>query len=274
MPRFAANISLLFREMPLPQRVFAAADAGFEAVEILFPYDEPVRDLRLALTRTGLPLALINSPPPNYTGGPRGFAAVPGSEERFRSDFQRALRYVDSLKAERIHIMSGQTDDPAALDTLIANLRWAVAEAPQQALTIEPINRDDIPGYFLSDFDLAAEILDTVGAPNLGLQFDAYHAHKITGDLPGTWARHGARAVHVQIAGVPGRHEPVKGDIDYPAFFAQLDAEGYAGYVSAEYGPAADTASGLGWLAEAQAAMPLPPSSTGRSSSRASSGRG
>ncbi|MBY6090779.1 hydroxypyruvate isomerase family protein [Maritimibacter alkaliphilus] len=270
MPRFAANISLLFREMPLAQRVFAAADAGFEAVEVLFPYDEPVQDLRSALTRTGLPLALINAPPPNYTGGPRGFAAVPGSEERFRSDFRRALRYVESLKAGRVHIMSGQTDDPAARETLIANLRWAAAEAPAQPMTIEPINRDDMPGYFLSDFDLAAEVLDAVGAPNLGLQFDAYHAQKITGDLPGTWAKHGGRAVHLQIAGVPGRHEPLKGDIDYPAFFARLDAEGYDGYVSAEYAPATDTLSGLGWLREAQAAM----AATGASASRAGSPRG
>ncbi|PRX37120.1 hydroxypyruvate isomerase [Meinhardsimonia xiamenensis] len=248
MPRFAANISFLFSELDLPERIDAAAEAGFEAVEILFPYDTPVPALRRRLEATGLPLALINAPPPNYTGGTPGFAALPGGEERFRHDFARVLRYAGALGPRHIHIMAGAAEGPEARAAFLRNLAWAAAEAPAQSLTIEPINPVDMPGYFLADFDLAAEIITEVGAPNLGLQFDAYHAHRITGDVLGTWERHRALVRHVQIADHPGRHEPGSGEIDFPAFFARLDADGYEGFVSAEYHPAGSTAEGLGWL--------------------------
>jgi len=144
--------------------------------------------------------------------------------------------------------MAGGTDDADARATFVENLKWATARAPNRSLTIEPINRHDMPGYYIADFDLAAEILDEVAAPNLSLQSDAYHAHRITGDVMGTWAKHGQRATHVQIAGFPGRHEPEAGKIDYPAFFARLDQDGYKGWVSGEYRPAIGTAAGLGWL--------------------------
>ncbi|WP_163847658.1 hydroxypyruvate isomerase family protein [Pseudooceanicola aestuarii] len=254
MPRFAANLSFLFTELPLPRRIDAAAEAGFEAVEILFPYDHPAQELRQALATSGLPLALINAPPPSYSGTTRGFAAIPGGTERFRHDFRRALRYAEALKAQHLHIMSGSAEGPEARAVMIDNLRWATAHAPGQNLTIEPINATDMPGYFLNDFDLAAEILDAVAAPNLGLQFDAYHAHRITGDVPGTWDRHGARVRHVQIAAAPERNEPTGGAVDFPAFFAQLDAAGYGGWVSAEYHPSDTTLAGLGWLKQAPAA--------------------
>ena len=252
MPRFCANISFLFRELGLEDRISAARDAGFQAVEILFPYDDNPRLLARELLRCDMPLALINAPPPNAAGGPRGFAAMPGREARFRSDFRRALRFAEVLRAQRIHIMAGEAEGEEARACFIENLRWAAEEAPRMPLSIEPINRHDMPGYFLADFDLAAEILDEVGAPNLGLQFDAYHAHRITGDTLATWARHGARAVHVQIAGDAGRHEPEGGAIPYPEFFARLDADGYAGWVSAEYNPAGLTADGLDWLEAAR----------------------
>ena len=248
MPRFAANLSMLFRELPLLERPAAARDAGFAGVEILFPYDEPGHLIRQALDRAGLPLILINTPPPNWTGGDRGFAAIPGGEERFRHDFRRALRYAQVLGARHIHVMAGVAEGPEARDTFIRNLAWAAATAPEQPLTIEPINTHDMPGYFLDDFDLAAEVLDTVGAPNLALQFDAYHAHRITGDVMGTWAAHGHRAAHVQVAGYPGRHEPAGGEIGYPAFFARLDSDGYAGFVSGEYTPEGRTGDGVGWI--------------------------
>ena len=248
MPRFAANLSMLFRELPLLERPAAARDAGFAGVEILFPYDEPGHLIRQALDRAGLPLILINTPPPNWTGGDRGFAAIPGGEERFRHDFRRALRYAQVLGARHIHVMAGVAEGSEARDTFIRNLAWAAATAPEQPLTIEPINTHDMPGYFLDDFDLAAEVLDTVGAPNLALQFDAYHAHRITGDVMGTWAAHGHRAAHVQVAGYPGRHEPAGGEIDYPAFFARLDSDGYAGFVSGEYTPEGRTGDGVGWI--------------------------
>ncbi len=250
MPRFAANLSMLFKEYPFLERFEAAADAGFEGVEVLFPYDDAATEIVRRLGRAGLPLVLINTPPPNWTGGERGFAAVPGGEDRFRRDFRRTLRYAERLKPEHIHIMAGKAEGLVARDTFIRNLAWAAAEAPGQSLTIEPINPHDMPGYYLADFDLAAAILAEVNAPNLGLQFDAYHAQRITGDAAAAWAacRHLVR--HVQVGGVPGRHEPVADDIDYPAFFAALDADGYEGWVSGEYNPRGRTDAGLGWMRE------------------------
>jgi hydroxypyruvate isomerase len=248
MPRFAANLTLLFTELPFLDRFAAAREAGFAGVEVLFPYDENAQETRERLVLNGLTFVLQNTPPPNWTGGERGFAAVPGLKARFRKDFDRCLRFAEVLKPEVIHIMAGITDAPGARATFVENLTWAAARAPARQLTIEPLNPDDMPGYWLADFGLAAEILDQVAAPNLALQFDAYHAHRITGDVMGTWARHGSRAAHVQIAGVPGRHEPSGGEIDWPAFFARLDADGYRGWVSAEYHPKGATLDGLGWL--------------------------
>ena len=248
MPKFCANISFLWKDLTVPNRIRAAAAAGFGAVEILFPYDDPAPEIRDTLIETGVTLALINCPPPNYTGGDRGFAAVPASRDRFRSDFRRALRYVQTLGAERLHIMAGAAEGPEAEAVFIENLGWACDFAPKQRLTIEPINTHDMPGYFLNDFDLAARVIGSVGAPNLGLQFDAYHAHRITGDVMGTWAAHWHLVRHVQFADHPGRHEPGTGEIDLAAFFAQLDADGYDGWCSAEYAPAGDTDAGLGWL--------------------------
>ncbi len=248
MPKACANLTLLFTELPTQERFGAARSAGFDTVEILFPYDMPAPEIRRLLDINDLTLALINCPPPNYADGPRGFAAVPGGEARFRSDFRRTLRYAEALGARFIHIMAGVAEGPETEAAMIDNLRWAAAEAPQQALTIEPINRADMPGYFLADYDLAARILDAVAAPNLGLQFDAYHAHRITGDVMGTWEKMRPRVTHVQVGGFPGRHEPVACDIDYPAFFARLDRDGYEGWVSGEYHPAGRTEEGLGWI--------------------------
>ncbi|EAQ03823.1 Xylose isomerase-like TIM barrel protein [Pseudooceanicola batsensis HTCC2597] len=251
MPRFCANLSFLWKDLPLPARISAAAEAGFSGVEILFPYDDPVPEVRDALARTGLPLVLINCPPPNYAGGDRGFAAVPGLGGRFRSDFLRALRYARALGVEHLHIMSGAAEGAEAEACLVDNLAWACAEAPGQSLTIEPINGADMPGYFMNDFDLALRVIDRVGAANLGLQFDAYHAHRITGDLLGTWARAAPRVRHVQFADHPGRHEPGTGEVDLGAFFERLDADGFAGWVSAEYVPSSSPEASLGWMGSA-----------------------
>ena len=248
MPRFAANLTFLFTELPFMERFAAAKAAGFDAVEVLFPYDFATTEMRAELLRNDLEFMLLNTPPPNWTGGDRGFAAVPGCEERFRRDFDRALRFADVLKPRHIHIMAGRAKGVVARAVYIKNLIWAAARAPQLSLTIEPINPGDMPGYFLADFDQAAEILDEVAAPNLGLQFDVYHAQAITDDAMAAWDDHGHRTRHIQIAGFPGRYEPVRGAIDYPAFFARLDAEGYEGWVSAEYNPKDTTAAGLSWL--------------------------
>lgn len=243
MPRFAANLSLLFTELPFLDRFAAAQAAGFTGVEVLFPYDDPVPAMQDRLDRTGLALVLINCPPPNYAGGPRGFAAVPGAEERFRTDFRRAARYAATLGAQHLHVMAGAAEGPAAREAFLGNLAWAAAAAPSLSLAIEPINRGDMPGYFLADYGLALEVLEAVGAPNLGLQFDSYHAWRIAGDVEGTWERVRERVVHVQVGGRKGRHEP-----EDRAFLERLDAEGYQGWVSGEYHPRAGTAEGLGWI--------------------------
>ncbi|MBM3605997.1 MAG: TIM barrel protein [Alphaproteobacteria bacterium] len=248
MPRFAANLTMLFTELPMLERFAAAAEAGFEGVEILFPYDISATELRRASLSSGLEIVLLNTPPPNWAGGPRGFAAVPGLEERFRRDFERSLRVAQALRARHIHILAGRAEGEEAQDTFLRNLSWAAGRAPHASLTIEPRNLTDAPGYFLRDFDQAATIIGQVGVPNLGLQLDCYHAQMITGDLPGCWRKVAPLVRHIQVAGCPGRHEPDSGSIDYPGFFAELDQAGYRGWVAAEYTPARHSVAGLGWL--------------------------
>ncbi|WP_342068771.1 hydroxypyruvate isomerase family protein [Yoonia algicola] len=249
MPKFCANLTWLFNELDFLDRFEAAKEAGFDAVEVLFPYDVNAQDIVDALGRYELRMALMNCPPPNYTGGPQGYAAVPGLDERFKKDFGRAIRYAETLGATHLHIMSGVAEGTEAKETFINNLRWAAAEAPAQSLTIEPINNETMPGYFLNDFDLGREIVEAIDAPNLRLQFDTFHAAKITGDVMGTWDAMRDITAHVQVAQMSGRGEPDQGQIDFPAFFALLDAQGYAGWVSGEYKPRATTTEGLGWLA-------------------------
>lgn len=250
MTRFAASLTYLFTKLPMLQRFAAAKRAGFTGVEILFPYDLATRELKAAAQGAGLEFVLMNAPPPNWAGGPRGFAAEPGNEARFRHDFDRSLRFAQALRMRHIHVMAGKAEGPTAKETLIRNLTWATRRAPHASLTIEPINPVDIPGYFLNDFNLAQEIIDQVAAPNLGLQLDVYHAHMIHGDVLDTWRRHGEHVRHIQISGWPQRHEPRQGDIDYRRFFAALDASGYSGWVGAEYSPEASTESGLRWMRE------------------------
>jgi len=250
MPKFCANLSMLFGEMPLMDRPLAAAVAGFEAVEILFPYDENAAELGTALARAKMPLALINCPPPNYadTNGPRGFAAVAAEKARFQQAFRRTLRYAGALGAQHIHIMAGVASGADAKAVFIENLKWATQLAPKQSLTIEPINSDDMAGYFLDSFELAIEVLDAVGARNLGLQFDAYHAARMGLDVMATWKAVQAYVVHVQVGGVPDRDEPIGGAFEYPAFFKALDQAKYKGWVSGEYRPRARTEDGLDWI--------------------------
>lgn len=248
MPRFAANLDFLFKELPFLDRFQAAAQAGFEAVEVLFPYDFAASEITGRLRINDLKMALINTPPPNWTGGARGFAALPGGEGRFRHDFTRALRFAKVLGAEHLHIMAGRARGLVAHRTFVENLKWAAAQAPGQSLTIEPINNTDMEGYFLNDFALAAEVIAEVGAPNLALQYDAYHAQMITGDAEQVWAEYGHLVRHIQVGGYPGRHEPVGGEIDYPKFFKALDVIGYKGWVSGEYHPTGNTVDGLDWL--------------------------
>jgi hydroxypyruvate isomerase len=249
MPRFAANLSLLFAELPYLERFSAAAAAGFEAAEILFPYDVAAKETQRALLANGLELVLINAPPPNYTGGTPGYAAIPGGSERFQRDIRRVLRYAEVLRPGLIHVMAGYEKGAAAQETFVENLRWAADFAPRQRFTIEPLNSGDQPGYFLDDYTLAAEVLAAVDRPNVGLQYDAYHAQLIHGDAAAVWQQYGHSAMHVQIGAAPARCEPGSGPVDFAALFAMIYASAYDGWVSAEYNPStARTEDSLAWM--------------------------
>ncbi|MEI6797958.1 MAG: TIM barrel protein [Pseudomonadota bacterium] len=247
MPRYAANLTMLFTEVPSLDRPGLAAQAGFDGVEILFPYDHPVKDWQAALGT--MPLALINTPPGDWASGDRGHAAVPGMEETFRAHFLRAADIATRLGAGKVHVMAGVAKGPQATQVFVENLSWAAQTAPELTLTIEPLNAEDWPGYFLNDFDQAARILQDLDAPaRVGLQFDVWHAARIHGDAQAVWDKHRDLVNHVQIAGFPNRAEPGGGGFDLTAMFRDLDAQGYAGWVAAEYRPTRATVHGLGWL--------------------------
>ncbi|EEE38171.1 hydroxypyruvate isomerase [Rhodobacteraceae bacterium KLH11] len=249
MPRFAANLSLLFTELPYLDRFPAAAQAGFTAVEVLFPYDIAAKETRRALLANGLDLVLINAPPPNYAGGTPGYAAVPGGTERFQSDMRRVMRYTEVLRPGLIHIMAGYAEGPEAFGHFVQNLQWVADFAPHQQFTIEPLNPVSQPGYFLNDYDLAIEILGQVNRPNIGLQYDSFHAQMIHGDALSVWNRFRQHVVHAQIGAAPDRSEPGRGDMDFPALFTAIENSGYSGWVSAEYTPSTPrTEASLGWM--------------------------
>jgi 2-dehydrotetronate isomerase len=246
MPRFAANLTLLFNEVPMLDRPGWAQRCGFDGVEVLFPYDHPVADWSRALGE--VKLAMINTPPGDWASGERGHAAVPDETRRFRDGFLRAVDYATALGASRIHVMSGVARGPVAEAVFLENLSWAAAQSPEHTLTLEPLNPDDMPGYFLNDFDVAARLVDDLGAVNVGLQFDLWHAARLHGDPIAVWKRHRGSINHVQIAGFPMRAEPGGGGVDLAGLLKDIDASGYGGWVAAEYRPAKSTVAGLGWL--------------------------
>jgi len=248
MPRLAANISLLFKELPFMARFAAAARAGFQGVEILFPYDRPAAEIRAALDANGLQLALFNAPPP---GPDAAYPAIPGGEEAFRAIMDRVLARAETLRPDAIHVMAGYTDDPRAEDTFIANLQWLADRAPEQRFTIEPLNLGDQPGYVLADYGMAARVLERADRPNLGLQYDSYHAHQIHGDALATWHRYAPLTRHIQLGAPPDRSEPRldHGPVDFPAILAAIEASGYDGWIGAEYNPGSEkTGDSLGWM--------------------------
>jgi 2-dehydrotetronate isomerase len=245
MPRFAANLTLLFTEVPMLDRPDWARRTGFDGVEVLFPYDHPVADWEKALS--GLPLALINTPPGDWASGDRGFAARPGYETAFRDSFLRAADYATRLGAPRIHVMAGVAKGPQAEAAYLENLLWAAAQAPDLQLVLEPLNPQDMPGYFLNDYDQAGRVLDDLGHDRIGLQFDLWHAARLHGDATAVWAAHRHRVRHVQIAGFPTRNEPGGGGFSLPALCDAVDGLQEV-WIAAEYLPARGTAQGLGWL--------------------------
>ncbi|WP_444985050.1 hydroxypyruvate isomerase [Halomonas mongoliensis] len=254
MPKFAANLSMLFTEVEFLDRFEAAAKAGFKGVEYLFPYDYPAEELRRRLDANGLTQVLFNLPAGDWVAGERGIACHPDRVEEFREGVERAIAYARVLGNTQVNCLAGippeGVSDDQARATLVENLRFAADKlaAAGILLVAEPINTRDIPGFFLNRTEQALALFDEVGSDNLKLQYDIYHMQIMEGDLAPTMERHLARIAHVQIADTPGRHEPGSGEIHYPFLFAHLDRLGYEGWVSAEYKPAGRTEEGLGWL--------------------------
>lgn len=248
MPKFAANLSMMFNEHDFLDRFAAASKCGFRGVEFLFPYDFDASEIRAALDTHGLQQALFNAPPGDWQAGERGMSAIPGREQEFRDTFQQALEYAAIIEPGAIHVMAGNAAGKSAQATFVDNLTWAAEEAGDQLLVIEPINSRDMPSYFLSRSDQAMAIINTVGAPNLKLQFDLYHAQIMEGDLTRRMERLAPEIGHIQIAGVPERHEPDDGELNFTFLFEQMDALGYSGWVGCEYRPRGRTEDGLGWI--------------------------
>lgn len=254
MPRFAANLSMMYNEHAFLDRFAAAARDGFKAVEYLFPYDFEVEALRAQLDEHSLVQALFNAPPGDWAAGERGIAALPGREDEFKRSIDTALRYASVLGNTKLHVMAGLVAAGAERAryhaTYVANLAYAARAAATQGITVlmEPINTRDMPGYFLNRQDDAHAIRAEVGAPNLKVQFDCYHCQIVEGDLAMKLKRDFAGIGHIQVAGVPERHEPDIGELNYPYLFELIDALGYDGWIGCEYRPKAATSDGLGWL--------------------------
>ena len=255
MPRFAANLSMLFTERPFLERFTAAADHGFRGVEFQFPYAETPEPVARAAAAAGVEVVLFNLPPGDWAAGERGLGALPGRETRLEAGFAQALEYAGAMGCRRLHVMAGAgpsaVGERVYLSTLVSNLKRMAPRAQEAGVTllVEPINNRDMPGYVLNHIDQGLEVVDAVGHPAIRLQFDFYHRQIMRGDL--TTALDAAFPViaHVQIANVPGRREPDRGEIDYRTILRRLDALGYDGWVGCEYRPSdpADTAATLGW---------------------------
>lgn len=253
MPRFAANLTMLFNEVPFLDRFERAANAGFEAVEFLFPYAYSADEIRQRLDAHGLKLVLHNLPAGDWDAGERGIACHPDRVAEFRGGVAIAIGYAKALGVGQLNCLAGKAPAGVAEDllrrTLVENLRYAAAELKQAGLKllVEPINTYDIPGFYLSRTAQAAEILAEVESDNVFIQYDIYHAQRMEGELAATVLKYLPRIGHIQLADNPGRHEPGSGEINYAFLFAHLDRIGYAGWVGCEYKPAAETEAGLGW---------------------------
>ena len=251
MPRFAANLSMMFQDKPFLDRFAAAAAAGFKGVEFLFPYDFAAEDVASAARDAGVEVALFNLPPGDWANGERGFAAVPGREADFEAALEKATAYIQVIGGKRLHAMAGippaDADRALCRATYVANLKKATARlAPLGVdVLIEPINTRDVPGYFINRQQDAHDVVADVGADNIKVQMDFYHVQIVEGDMAMR-----ARALiggvgHIQIAGVPERHEPDIGEVNYAYVFSLLDELGYEGWVGCEYNPAGDTLEGV-----------------------------
>jgi hydroxypyruvate isomerase len=259
MPRFAANLTMMYGEHPFPDRFAAAARDGFTAVESLFPYEYPAHDLAAWLEAHRLSQVLLNAPPGDWAAGERGLACIPGKEAAFRSTVETALTYAEVLACPRVHVMAGLqpagADRAAMRQTYLSNLTWAAlrAAAAGVLLLIEPLNERDMPGYFLNRQEDAHEIVGLVGSPALKVQMDLYHCQIAEGDVSTRLRRYLGSAArsnigHIQVASVPDRHEPCSGELDDNYLFDLIDTLGYDGWIGCEYRPRAGTSEGLTWL--------------------------
>jgi hydroxypyruvate isomerase len=255
MPRFAANLTMLFNEAPFLERFERAAQAGFKAVEFLFPYDYPVEQLKDALDRNKLALVLHNLPAGDWAAGERGIGCHPDRVAEFRAGVDKAITYASTLGVRQLNCLAGikpaNVSDADARKTLVDNLKYAAPrlQAAGIRLLIEPINTYDIPGFFLNRTQQALDIIADVGSDNLFVQYDIYHMQRMEGELAKTMEKNLAKIAHLQLADNPGRFEPGTGEINYGFLFAFLDKIGYQGWIGCEYKPAAATEAGLGWAA-------------------------
>ena len=253
MPQFAANLTMLFNEVPFMERFALASQAGFDAVEFLFPYPYAAEQIKAQLDQHGLKLVLHNLPAGDWDDGERGIACLPDRVQDFRAAVAQGIHYAKALGVPRLNCLAGKVPQgvaPALLrQTLVDNLRYAAAEfkAAGLNLLIEPINHFDIPGFYLNTTAQAISILDEVGADNAYVQYDIYHAQRMEGELAATMQKQLRRIGHIQLADNPGRNEPGTGEINYAFLFAHLDRIGYSGHIGCEYKPAAGTEAGLGW---------------------------
>ncbi|MCK1576374.1 hydroxypyruvate isomerase [Bradyrhizobium sp. 174] len=255
MPKFAANLTMLFNEMPFVDRFAGAKAAGFSGVEYLFPYDFDKAQLREQLDSHGLTQVLHNLPAGNWAAGERGIAILPDRVSEFRDGVFRAIDYAKALDCEQLNCLVGIAPvdaDPRELnETLVGNLRFAASTLAREniKLLVEPINTLDIPGFFLNGTEQAVQLISEVRSNNLFIQYDIYHMQIMEGDLARTMQEYLPQIAHIQLADNPGRHEPGTGEINYPFLFRHLDASGYRGWVGCEYKPRTTTLEGLSWHA-------------------------
>lgn len=254
MPKFNANLTMLFNEVPFLDRFQAAADAGFKGVEFLLPYAFDKEQLAERLVRHGLVQVLHNLPAGDWDAGERGIACHPDRVGEFQDGVGRAIEYATALGCRQLNCLAGiapaGVDPDKVRETFVANLRFAAARLKEAGirLLIEPINTFDIPGFYLNRTAQAIALIEEVGSPNLYLQHDIYHMQRMEGELANTIARHLPKIAHMQIADTPGRHEPGSGEINYAWLFRFIDQLGYDGWIGCEYKPAAGTREGLGWI--------------------------
>ncbi|HUW35714.1 MAG TPA: hydroxypyruvate isomerase [Rhodocyclaceae bacterium] len=254
MPKFAANLTMLYNELDFLDRFAAAAQSGFEGVEYLFPYDYPKEQLAERLAAHGLKQVLHNLPAGNWAGGERGIAILPDRVGEFQDGVGLAIAYAKALGCTQLNCLAGIAPANVARDrleaTLVANLRFAAdqLEAEGIRLLVEAINTFDIPGFYVSGTAQTLDLIAATGSDNVFVQYDIYHMQRMEGELAATMQKHLAKIAHVQLADNPGRNEPGTGEINYPFLFDWLDKIGYAGWIGCEYKPKGGTVAGLGWL--------------------------